>query len=227
MIDGNAVLGVILARGGSKGLERKNIRELAGSPLIAWTIESGLASAHLDRLVLSTDEAEIASVAREHGCDVPFVRPARLAEDDSTSMEALLHALDRVGEPYDYVVMLQPTSPLRTAGDIDATISACAEQGAPACVTVTETGKPPQWMYTLDRHRRLRPILDDHVPRRQEADDVFVLNGAVYVARISWLRTTETFLHPETIAHRMPRERSIDIDDALDLTIAEALIAVS
>jgi N-acylneuraminate cytidylyltransferase len=144
MIDENSVLGVILARGGSKGFPRKNVRELAGKPIIAWTIEAGHESEHLDRLILSSDDEEIMAVAEEYGCDVPFRRPEKLVQDDTSSMDALLHAMKQVPD-HDYVVLLQPTSPLRTAEDVDATAQ-CYESAAPACVMVTETDKPSQWM---------------------------------------------------------------------------------
>jgi N-acylneuraminate cytidylyltransferase len=152
MIDNHSVLGVILARGGSKGLPRKNVRDLAGKPPIAWTIEAGQEAEYLDRLILSSDDDEIMAVAKEYGCEVPFRGPDVLAEDDTSSMDALLHALDQV-ETYDYVVLLQPTSPLRTADDIDSTIARCHQNGGTACVTVIETDKPPQWR-SRRRHAR-------------------------------------------------------------------------
>lgn len=223
MIDDHNVLGVILARGGSKGLPRKNVRELAGKPLIAWTIEAGHASSHLDRLILSSDDDEIMQVAREYGCDVPFRRPPELACDDTPSIDALLHAIDQVGS-YDYTVLLQPTSPLRTADDIDAALKTCVEHDAPACVTVTEAEEPPHWMYTLDTESHLHPILEETVQRRQEAPDVYVINGAVYVAQTNWLRETRSFLHDDTVGVPMPRERSVDVDDAFDARVASILI---
>jgi N-acylneuraminate cytidylyltransferase len=220
MIDNHSVLGVILARGGSKGLPRKNVRDLAGKPLIAWTIEAGQEAEYLDRLILSSDDDEIMAVAKEYGCEVPFRRPPELARDDTPSIDALLHAIDQV-DRYDYVVLLQPTSPLRTADDIDAAIETCLEKDAPACVTVTEAEEPPHWMYTLDADSHLQPILEESVQRRQGAPDVYVLNGAVYVARTSWLRETRSFLHDETVASPMPREGSVDVDDELDARVAE------
>ncbi|MCS4122743.1 cytidylyltransferase domain-containing protein [Salinibacter ruber] len=225
MIEGQSILGVILARGGSKGLPRKNVCELAGKPLIGWTIEAGQKSEHLDRLILSSDDEEIMNVSAEYGCDVPFQRPSELAEDDTSSMAALLHAIDQV-EPYEYVVLLQPTSPLRRANDIDATIKRCHENNAPVCVTVTKTDKPPQWMYTFGSDGRLEPVLDEPktVKRRQEAPDTYVVNGAVYVARSGWLRRHETFYTDQTIGYPMPRERSADVDTALDLKWCEILL---
>jgi len=220
MIDDHSVLGVILARGGSKGLPRKNVRDLSGKPLIAWTIEAGHESEFLDRLILSSDDEEIMEVAENYDCEVPFRRPAALAEDDTPSMDALLHALDQMPD-HDYVVLLQPTSPLRTADDIDTTIERCHQREAPACVTVTKAEEPPHWMYTLDSGAHLNTILDETVQRRQDARDVYVLNGAVYVARTNWIRKTRTFLHSETVAVPMPRERSMDVDDITDFRVAE------
>jgi N-acylneuraminate cytidylyltransferase len=218
MIDNHSVLGVILARGGSKGLPRKNVRDLAGKPLIAWTIEAGQEAEYLDRLILSSDDDEIMAVAKEYGCEVPFRRPDVLAEDDTSSMDALLHALDQV-ETHDYVVLLQPTSPLRTADDIDASIARCHETEAPACVTVTETDKPPQWMYTFGEGNKLEPVMDqdERITRRQEAPTIYVPNGAVYVAGAAWLREHETFYTDATIGHPMPPERSVDVDASIDL----------
>ncbi len=218
MIDGHSVLGVILARGGSKGLPRKNVRDLAGKPLIAWTIEAGHESEYLDRLILSSDDEEIKSVAEEYGCEVPFQRPAELAQDDTPSMDALLHAIEQV-EPHDYVVLLQPTSPLRTADDIDATIAQCHESEAPACITVTETEKPPEWMYTLTDNHQLAPVMgsDERPIRRQDAPLTYAPNGAVYVANADWLVEKKSFLSGRTRAHVMPAERSADIDSKLDL----------
>lgn len=223
MIQNHKVLGVILARGGSKGVPRKNVLDLAGKPLIAWTIEAALDAEYIDDLILSSDDDEIMSVAREHGCQVPFRRPEALARDDSTSIDALLHALDET-PGYDYVVLLQPTSPLRTAADINAAVRACTVHDAPACVTVTPAEEPPQWMFTLDANQHLSPLFDDVPLRRQDAPDVYVLNGAVYVARVEWLRETRTFLHEDVVAVPMPRERSVDIDAPVDITIAEALL---
>lgn len=225
MIDDKTVLGVILARGGSKGLLRKNVRNLAGKPLIAWTIEAGHESEYLDRLILSSDDDEIMAVAREYGCEIPFRRPAELARDDSTSMDALLHALDQLPE-HDYTVLLQPTSPLRIAADIDGAIERCHTSNAPACVSVTRTDKPPQWMYTVNDAHHLQPVLDEteRIPRRQDAPPTYALNGAVYVGETEALRNRETFLQPETVAYPMPEAQSIDIDTEFDLIFTEVFI---
>lgn len=225
MIEGHSVLGVILARGGSKGLPRKNICDLAGEPLIAWTIEAGQESEYLDRLILSSDDEEIMAVAKEYGCEVPFRRPDELARDETPSMDALLHAMRQVSN-HEYVMLLQPTSPLRTASDIDATITRCHKSDAPVCVTVTETNKQPQWMFTLSDNQRLEPVLDknEEITRRQDAPRVYVVNGAGYVARSEWLREHETFYTDQTIGYPLPPERSVDVDTALDLAWCEYLL---
>ncbi|WP_103027997.1 cytidylyltransferase domain-containing protein [Salinibacter altiplanensis] len=225
MIEDQSVLGVILARGGSKGLPRKNVRELAGKPLIAWTIDAAHESEYLDRLILSSDDEEIMEVAEEYGCEVPFQRPAELAQDDTPSMDALLHALDQV-PGYDYVVLLQPTSPLRTSEDIDMTIEKCHQKDASACVTVTETEKPPEWMYTMNEWNRLEPVMksEQTVTRRQEAPDTYVLNGAAYVAETGYLQEYRTFHGETTIGHVMPLKRSVDVDEMIDLRLSELIL---
>ena len=225
MIDDHSVLGVILARGGSKGLPRKNVRDLAGKPLIAWTIEAGHESEYLDRLILSSDDEEIMSVAQDYDCEVPFRRPDRLARDDTPSVDALVHALDQLPS-FDYVALLQPTSPLRTAEDIDATIVQCHETEAPACISLVELGKPAQWLFALSDDDRLRPLVggSETVTRRQDAEPVYAPNGAVNVARTKWIREQTSFRTEETVGYVMPKERSSDVDTKLDLKWCEFLV---
>jgi CMP-N,N'-diacetyllegionaminic acid synthase len=228
MIDGKRVLGLIPARGGSKGLPRKNVLPLAGKPLIAWTIEAARASRYLDRTVLSSDDDEIIRVAEEHGCEVPFHRPAHLAADDTPGIEPVLHALEQL-EGFDYVVLLQPTSPLRTPTDIDAAIETCVSGQAPSCVSVVKADKPPHWMYRLDEGERLVPVLPEHerVANRQDATSVFVLNGAVYVAKVTVLQKTKRLVTAETVGYVMAPEHSVDIDSRIDLMMAEAVMGGS
>lgn len=225
MIDGKQVLAVITARGGSKGVPGKNIRPLAGKPLIAWTIEAARGSAYIDRLVLSSDDAEIIRVAQAWGCEVPFVRPAELARDETPGIAPVLHAIAAL-PGYDYVVLLQPTSPLRTAEDIDGCLKMCLQSGAPVCVSVCESGDSPYWMYTVASDGRMSPLLKSgtEAVRRQELPKVYVLNGAVYVAECRWLSENKTFVTPAALAFMMPGERSLDIDEEVDLLCAEAVM---
>lgn len=223
MIGTRRVLGLITARGGSKGLPRKNVRLLGGKPLIAWTIEAAKRSATIDRLILSSDDAEIIAVAREWGCEAPFVRPAALATDSATSLDVVRHALTAAGEGFDYVALLQPTTPLRCGGDIDHCVRLCEEKGASTCVSACETDKSPYWMFQVGADRIIRPLftLEQMPDRRQAAPIVYVLNGAVYVASCRHILGGGSFVEPDTVVWTMPKARSIDIDTEQDLMLAE------
>jgi len=218
MINNKRVLGVIPARGGSKGVPRKNLRDVRGKPLIAWAIEEGLKSAYIDRLILSSEDDEIMRVARLHGCDVPFRRPAELAQDSSPGIDPVLHAIREL-PGYDYVALLQPTSPLRVVEDIDGCIETCVRSGSPACVSISRCQQHPFLMYYTDAAGRLAPVLPaaSGFYRRQDYPDVFLLNGAVYVAEVTWLLENKSFVGKDTLGYEMPPERSIDIDTEADL----------
>lgn len=222
MIQSDSVLAIVPARGGSKGASRKNLRPLGGRPLVAWTIAAARSSKYIDRLILSSEDAEIIQTAKDWGCDVPFVRPQELAADDTPGIAPVLHAL-RALPGFGLVVLLQPTSPFRSTQDVDACIEACALGAAPACVSVTESEHSPYWTYKLDADRRLKPIISEvGLPsRRQDLPSTYVLNGAVYVARTDWLLRIGEFITEETTGYVMPALRSLDIDTELDLRIAE------
>lgn len=226
MIEGRSVLAVIPARGGSKGLPRKNVADLGGKPLIAWTIEAARQSRYIDRLVLSSEDAEIRRVAQAWGCDVPFERPPALASDDAPGIAPVLHALAEL-PGYDYVLLLQPTSPLRASADIDGALDLCVQAGAPACVSVTSVDKSPYWMFRLGDAQRLAPIMETaNMPlRRQDTEPLYQLNGAIYVARTDWLLESRAFVTSETVGYRMPKERSIDIDTPIDMRLCQWLAA--
>lgn len=224
MIEGKSVLAVIPARGGSKGVPRKNIREVGGKPLIAWTIEEAKKSQYVDRLILSSDDAEIIRIGKEWGCEVPFVRPAALAQDQTPGIEPVLHAVREV-PGFDYVVLLQPTSPHRTAEDIDNCLEKCLSLGAPACVSVTLPDKSPYWMYTMGDKDRLCPLLPSElITNRQNLPKVYALNGAIYVAKIPFILDEKNFIHADTAAFIMPKERSLDVDDEIDLDFFDFMV---
>ena len=226
MIDDRKILGVIIARGQSKGLPRKNILDLGGKPVIAWSIESARDSRHLDRTVFSTEDKEIADIARRHGGDVPFLRPADLASDESLVEEAVIHAVDALEETYEFAVLLQASSPLRTGADIDACIEHCVRRKASACAAVTIPGDTPYKMYTMDDGERLIPAIDQKckIQRRQDLPVVYKPNGCVFVAEIDWLRRSGLFLNSNTIGYLMPADRSIDIDTIRDLQLARLIV---
>ncbi len=226
MINGKSVLAIIPARGGSKGVPGKNILELGGKPLVAWSIEAGKRSKYIDRLILSSDDAKIVSVAKKWGCEVPFLRPAELAQDKTPGIAPVLHAMETLNEKYDYVVLLQPTSPFRTVMDIDGCIELCCENDSPCCVSVAETSENPYWMFTVAEDHRMIPMMrtEKEVYQRQLLAKSFILNGAVYVAETEYLALNKTFLTDDTMAFKMSRENSLDIDSKMDFSYAEFLL---
>lgn len=219
------VLGLITARGNSKGLPRKNILPVGGKPLIAWTIEAGLAARSIDRLVLSSDNEEIMDVAKKYGCDVPFRRPDHLATDEAGSMLAIIHALEEL-PGYDYLVLLQPTSPLRTFSDIDEAFNRLVEAGADACVSVCEVEESPYLMFRMDERSRLTSLLPDvhKTSRRQDLKPAYLVNGAVYIAKSDYLRRVGSFFGEDTVASKMPRSRSLDVDTQEDFDMLKEII---
>jgi CMP-N,N'-diacetyllegionaminic acid synthase len=223
MIGDASVLALVVARGGSKGLPSKNIRMLCGKPLIAWSIEAARQSRYIDRLILSSDDPEIIDTARQWGCEVPFVRPTELATDDASSIDVVRHAVSALVEQYDYVVLLQPTSPLRTSVDIDDCIKLCTVRASTTCVTVCEVDKSPYWMFKLDASQALKPLFPaSEMPQnRQAAPKVYQLNGAVYIARTGHIMAGGTFVAADTVAYVMGRDRSIDIDTKEDFAAVE------
>ncbi|MBF0665325.1 MAG: acylneuraminate cytidylyltransferase family protein [Brevundimonas sp.] len=227
MIGDRSVLAVITARGGSKGLPGKNLRPFRGRPLIAWTIEAARRSRLVDRVILSSDDAGIIQAAEGLGCETPFVRSAELSGDEAASVDVVLDALDRT-PGYQIVVLLQPTSPLRAAADIDGALGRMELAGAPSCVSVCEAPAHPWLIYRRDDQGRLDPFAvppADASLRRQDLPLAWMLNGAVYVADVSWLRRERTFLKPgETEAWEMPVERSADIDTLEEFRAAEQLM---
>lgn len=219
-------LGLIPARGGSKGVPRKNVRELAGKPLIAWTIEAALQAKSLARVVVSSEDDEILAVARAFGAHTPFVRPPELARDDTPSIEVALHALASLPERYDWLVLLQPTSPLRTGEDIDAAVQFCRTAQKDACVGVTQTRESPWWMFTRSPDGALAPLLPQAAlpARRQDLPAAWSINGAVYVTRTTTLKKARTFFPPGALGFPMPAEHSVDIDTEPDFLLARALL---
>jgi CMP-N,N'-diacetyllegionaminic acid synthase len=226
MINGKSILAIIPARGGSKGIPRKNIRDLCGKPLIAWTIEEAKKSKYIDRLILSSEDAEIIAVAKKWGCEVPFVRPKELAQDDTPGIAPVLHAIDTLADKYDYTVLLQVTSPLRTIADIDGCIECCLQQEAKSCVSVSEAKENPYWMFRMTQNSTLTNMIDDdkEYVKRQDLPKCYLLNGAVYVAETNWLLKTKNFRSEETVGYIMPIDRSVDIDCEMDFKFCELII---
>lgn len=224
------VLGIIAARGGSQGIPRKNIRPLAGKPLIAYAIEAARAAKRITRCIVSTDDPEIMHVARQWGADVPFRRPAELATDSSLQVDAIIHAVLTLAEQgdagYDVVAVIQPTAPLRTAADIDRALEHMAATGADSVFTVAPIANGlPYLMCTLDDDRPIafvdRPKL---LKNRQAYPQAYVRNGAVYAVRKDVLLSRRTLIGDACRAVVMPPERSVNLDSPLDWHFAEMLL---
>ncbi len=176
------ILAMIPARGGSKEIPGKNIRLVAGKPLIAWTIEAAAASRYVDRVIVSTDDRLIAETAEGCGAEVPFLRPAELASDDAPIEAPALHAIENL-PGYDYLATLQPTTPLRGAETLDACIAYALDRNASACASMTEPAHKPYWMYRIREDRTIEPLMKDKYPSRQLFPKYHTLNGAIYLAQ--------------------------------------------
>jgi CMP-N,N'-diacetyllegionaminic acid synthase len=222
VIKDRSVVAIIPVRGGSKGIPRKNLRLFNNISLLAHTIETAKKSRFIDRIIVTSEDAELIEEAKKAGAEVPFVRPVELAQDHTPGIDPVLHALDNI-QHYDYTLLLQVTSPLRTTEDIDACIEHTFQADAPACVSVTEPAKHPAWMFTLNSEQQMTPLFEDIMPtRRQDLPEVFALNGAIYLAKTDWFKQNKSFITNKTISFKMPKERSIDIDSELDFAILEA-----
>jgi CMP-N,N'-diacetyllegionaminic acid synthase len=221
---------IIPARGGSKGIPGKNLRPAGGKPLIAWTVESALAATLLDRVIVSTESSGIAEVARRCGAETPFMRPAYLAQDDTPGVAPVLHAMRWLADNEEYrpemIMLLQPTSPLRIAEDIDRAIDLAVEKSADAVVSVTPVKEHPYWMKQRDAEGRIVDFikLDRPIERRQDLTELYVVNGAIYLARYEVLTEQKTFETSNTFGLVMPLERSVDIDAPWDLYLADLIL---
>lgn len=220
------VLAVIPARGGSKSLPRKNVLPLAGRPLLAWTIAAARNAHCVRRVIVSTEDEEIAAVARAAGAEVPFPRPAELATDTASSVAVLRHAVEQC-PGCAYVVLLQPTSPLRTAEDIDSAFALLRSSNSPSCVSICAVEESPWWMYRQLEDGRIVPLLPEPAngDRRQDLPSVYRVNGALYLARTDWFLQEGKLIGAATIGYRMPRRRSVDIDTRADFECAARILS--
>lgn len=217
-------LAIIPARGGSKRLPRKNILELAGKPLIAWTIEAAIESNLIDKVIVTSDDDEILSISKKYGSEI-IKRPEHLASDTSTSFDAIKHTIENT-EEYDYIVLLQPTSPLRTEKHIIESIKLLEEKNADAIVSVCEMDHSPLWSNTLPEDRNMNSFLREEVlnQRSQDLEEYYRLNGAIYICKTDKLLEEKSFFLKDNIfAYMMDRESSVDIDEEIDFKMAEII----
>lgn len=228
MYKGKSILAVIPARGGSKGVPRKNIRQLAHQPLIAWSIEAGKKSKYVDRLIVSTEDEEIAEIARRYLAEVPFLRPKELALDNSTSAETIIYTIEEIfrrdNTKYDYLLLLQPTSPMRNEIHIDEAIEFLLDKEKEALVSITELEHPVYWNRMVDDSNRLLPFLQydkQKKYRRQDFEKIYRLNGAIYLIHTETFLRCESFETDNTLSYIMDRKSSVDIDSIEDFELAE------
>jgi CMP-N,N'-diacetyllegionaminic acid synthase len=222
-------IGLITARGGSKGVPRKNVRSLAGKPVIAWTIEAARQARSLRRVIVSTDDEEIAAAAREHGAEVPFMRPAELAGDASSHISVVIHAiewLEAQGDRPDYVMLIQPTSPLLSGEDIDAACRIADEHDATAVLSVSEMDWHPYIAKRIGADGTLQAFMEADLSylRRQDMPPAYALNGAMYLNRRESLLRDQTFWPERSYPYVMPEERSLDIDTEWDFHLLDLVL---
>ena len=232
MIRSSNVLAIIPARGGSKGLQGKNIFPLAGKPLIAWSIEAAKASKYIDKCIVSTDDKEIVDVAKLYDCDVPFLRPEELAFDETPSFDVIAHAVEffkQKKSEFDYFILLEPTSPLRDANDIDCALEILdSNRGiADSIVGVAKVeATHPVFDVRIKDEGLIEPYAAENFStfRRQEIEDLYYFEGSLYISDTKILLKEKTFYHERTLPYIVPRWKSLEIDEMVDIITAEALI---
>jgi len=223
------ILAIIPARGGSKGIPHKNIKNLNGKPLIFYTIREAKKSKFLSRIVVSTDDEKISNVSKRYGVDV-IKRPKKLAKDTTSSEAVIKHAINylkkKEGFRADILVLLQPTSPLRKVNDIDNSIKKFLTSNCSCVVTVCETSHTPYWMYKITKNDKLEKLIKNKkvIKRRQDTPIVYQLNGAVYVFHAKKIMKDQSIVSGDVRAYVMPYERSIDTDQPFDLFICEMIL---
>lgn len=225
---GKKILGLITARGGSKGIPRKNLAILGNKPMLNWTIDEAQKSKYLDRLIISSEDDEIVNIAKKSSCEVPFIRPVELAQDRTSSMQVILHAINEIEayDQFDYLLLLQPTSPFRKVTSIDKAIKVCIDNEYQMIVSVGQSKKSPNHMYYKGEDKKLIPVLGkfEMNSRRQDQKKVFEHNGAIYMSEIAFLKEKTTFNCPEARGFEMYGYENFDIDTPDDLTLARILI---
>lgn len=221
------MIALIPARGGSKGVPGKNIRPLKGKPLIAYAIDCAKGSKYVDRVIVSTDDPETADVARRYGAEVPFLRPAHLATDSSMAVDTYIYTVDRLAETenasVDSFVVLLPTTPLRTSGDVDRAIGLFLEKNADSVISYTPEAHPVRWHKYINDDGSFENVFEETLANRQELRKSYYPNGAIYVFRTSVVKARKYYTD-NSYAYVMPRERSVDIDTEEDFRLAEFLL---
>ena len=224
------MIAIIPARGGSIGVPGKNIKEMNGKPLIWYTINVAKKSKFIDKIIVSTDDNEIAKIAKSYEVEVPFMRPKELARDDSIAIDNYIYTIDRLNKEFNYsigeFIILQPTSPLRTSLDINNAIQIFIEKKADSVISVSEAIHPPIWSKTIDEKGILRDYFDIKIgnKNRQDIEKAYMPNGAIFIFKYLLIKEKYSYYSDKTYPYIMPLERSIDIDSKLDFKFAEYLM---
>lgn len=226
------IVAFIFARGGSKGLPGKNIRDLNGKPLIAWSIMTAKSIGRIDRIIVSTDDVEIAKVALEYGAEVPFLRPSELATDDSPEWLAWRHAIEYLNQTEGYqpdvIVSLPATSPLRSTMDVERCIDLYLKEPIDGVITVSEASRNPYFNMVKEDVNGLSSVVcspDSPIFRRQDAPSVYDMNTVCFVVKPSFVFKSMNLMSGSIKCVHVPKERSVDIDDLFDFKMAELLIS--
>jgi CMP-N,N'-diacetyllegionaminic acid synthase len=224
------ILAIIPARSGSKRLPKKNIKMLLGKPLLAYTIDTVKKSQHVNRYIVSTEDKEIASISNTYGAEV-LMRPIELAQDESSTDEVILNVLELLRDTDQYtpdvIILLQPTSPLRTTRDIDSAISTFLTSPGESLISVTEFDHTPYWAFRIERGFLKSEFTQEKLKRSQELPKLYRPNGSIFIIRTETFLKNRSFYTNHVIPYIMPPERSIDIDDEFDFSIAEFLLKIS
>lgn len=218
------IIAVIPARSGSKGLKDKNIKDLCGKPLIAYTIDAAKNSDIFDKIIVSTDSQKYADISKQFGAEVPFLRSEENSNDKAGSWDVVKEVLSKLDEKYDIVILLQPTSPLRTSQHIKDAIKLFFEKDADTVCSVCETPHPMFWCNTLNDNLSMKDFIKKEFrKRRQELPKSYTLNGAIYICKTKYINNLD-FYSDKSYAYIMGKKYSIDIDDELDFNLVELII---
>lgn len=223
------MIAIIPARGGSKGLPGKNIKVFHGKPLISYTIKAAKKSKYIDRVIVSTDDEEIAKISMEYGAEIPFLRPKELATDRAKAIDNYIFTMERLMETeginIEEFIVLQPTSPLRTYQDIDRAVEVYKKKGAHTVISVNEAEHPPTWYKKINTQGMLVdyiPLVDNSL-NRQEEEKSYLPNGAIYIFNFKELKQNYSYYNSKTYPYIMTQENSVDIDTHLDFMLAEIM----
>jgi len=226
------MIAIIPARGGSKGLKKKNITRLFGKPLIAWTIETLLKAKNIKEIIISTDDEEIASVCKEYDVNIPFMRPSRLSQDTSLAIDVYKYTINRLNKDFgyninDFLISL-PTTPMKNSSDIDNAINTFHTNKADSVISCAAISHPINWIINVDENKKITRFIKNipvkKMMNRQESVSQYIPNGAIYILKLENIIKYNSYYTENSLAYIMPKIRSVDIDTIHDLTYAEYLL---